>query len=133
MSAVRPAQGRTAPGRQKVLDAMLEKDFQTGVLKLARFHGFALAYHTHDSRRSAPGFPDLVLVNPPTGRVLWRELKTNKGRVSPEQRAWLDGLTAAGMDAGVWRPNDLDTGLVVAELRGETFTQQTSCQASNDA
>lgn len=117
-----PAEGRTAaPARQAVLDAMSERAFQQGVLKLARFHGFALAYHTHDSRRSAPGFPDLVLVNPRTGRVLWRELKTNKGRVSPEQRAWLDGLASAGQDAGVWRPDDLESGLVIADLRGQSF------------
>lgn len=107
------------------MDAMLEKDFQAGVLKLARFHGFTLRYHTHDSRRSAPGFLDLVLVNTRAGRVLFRELKTNKGRVSPDQREWIDGLTACGMDAGVWRPNDLDSGLVLAELRGQTFAQQT--------
>ena len=99
---------------------MSEKDFQAGVLKLARFHGFTLRYHTHDSRRSAPGFPDLVLVNTRTGRILWRELKRNKGRVSPEQREWLDGLTACGMDAAVWRPNDLDDGTVLAQLRGQT-------------
>lgn len=100
---------------------MLEKPFQDGVLKLAKFNGFGLAYHTHDSRRSAPGFPDLVLVNTRTGRVLWRELKTNKGRVSPDQQAWLDGLTAVGMDACVWRPNDLDSGRILAELRGQRF------------
>ncbi|GAA5229238.1 hypothetical protein GCM10025779_00510 [Arthrobacter cryoconiti] len=104
---------------------MLEKPFQDGVLKLARFHGFSLAYHTHDSRRSVPGFPDLVLVNPRAGRVLYRELKTSKGRLSPAQIEWLDGLTACGMDAGVWRPNDLDTGRVVAELRGQSFAQKT--------
>jgi len=102
---------------------MSERDFQAGVLKLARFHGFELRYHTHDSRRSAPGFPDLVLVNTRAGRVLFRELKTNKGRVTPDQQAWLDGLTACGMDAGVWRPDDLDDGRVLAELRSQTFTQ----------
>lgn len=105
---------------------MLEKPFQEGVLKLARFHGFTLRYHTRDSRGSAPGFPDLVLANPATRRVLYRELKTNKGRVSPDQQAWLDGLTACGMDAGVWRPNDLDTGRILAELRGQTLAQNRS-------
>lgn len=100
---------------------MSEKDFQTGVLKLALFHGFKLRYHVFDSRRSAPGFPDLVLVNPRTGRVLWRELKKNSGRVSPDQREWLEGLAACGMDAGVWRPNDLDSGLVLAQLRGQAL------------
>lgn len=122
MSDVRPLETiLRVPARQAALDAMLEKDFQTGVLKLAQFHGFTLRYHTHDSRRSAPGFPDLVLVNTRTGRVLFRELKTNKGRVSPEQSEWLDGLTACGMDAAVWRPNDLDDGRVLAELRGQTL------------
>ena len=124
MSPVRAAERRTAAqGKQAALDSILEKPFQDGVLKLARFHGFTLRYHTHDSRRSAPGFPDLVLVNTRTGRVLFRELKTNKGRVSPEQQEWLDGLTACGMDAGAWRPNDLDSGRILAELRGQTFTQ----------
>lgn len=99
---------------------MSEHGFQQGVIKLARFHGFSLVYHTHDSRRSAPGFPDLVLVNPATGRVLFRELKTNKGRVTVDQRAWLDGLTAAGQDAGVWRPNDYDNGAIIAQLKASS-------------
>ena len=38
-----------------------ESDFQRAVIEMARLHGW-LVYHTHDSRRSAPGFPDLVLV-----------------------------------------------------------------------
>lgn len=123
MSDLRPADRHTAAhGRQAALDAMTEKDFQTGVLKLARFHGFSLAYHTFDSRRSAPGFPDLILVNPRTGRILARELKRNRGKVTPDQKEWLDGLTACGMDAGVWRPNDLDDGRVLAELKGQTLT-----------
>ena len=75
-----------------------------------------IVYHTHDSRRSEPGFPDLVLVNPRQGRILWRELKKEKGRVSVEQRKWLDALRAAGQDVGVWRPADLLEERIVAEL-----------------
>ncbi|WP_142133358.1 VRR-NUC domain-containing protein [Arthrobacter sp. SLBN-83] len=97
---------------------MSEKEFQGIVMELASLHGYELAYHTHDSRRSAPGFPDLVLVSPKRARVLFRELKTDVGRVSPDQRKWVDGLTAAGADAGVWRPADLVSGRVVAELKG---------------
>ncbi|MDQ1053198.1 hypothetical protein QE394_001126 [Arthrobacter sp. SORGH_AS 212] len=97
---------------------MSEREFQAIVVEVARLHGYELAYHTHDSRRSAPGFPDLVLVSTRRVRVLFRELKTDKGRVSPDQRTWIDGLTAAGMDAGVWRPADLTSGRVLAELKG---------------
>lgn len=119
MSPARPAEARAAaPARKAVLDAMTEKAFQAGVVKLARFHGFSLIYHVFDSRRSAPGFPDLVIVNPRTERTLFRELKTTRGRVSPDQREWLDGLTMAGQDAGVWRPAGLDDGSILAELRG---------------
>lgn len=41
--------------------AVMEKVFQAQVLDLAHLSGW-LCYHTHNSRRSAPGFPDLVLV-----------------------------------------------------------------------
>ena len=68
-------------------------------------------YHTHDSRRSEPGFPDLVLVR---DRVLFRELKTNTGRISPAQKHWGAVLTAAGADFKVWRPKDLKT--IIKEL-----------------
>lgn len=96
--------------------AMAEKPFQTRVIQLAKFHGFELVYHTFDSRRSVPGFPDLVLVSSRRKRVMYRELKATKGRVSGDQRAWLDALVLAGEDAGVWQPADLLSGRIVAEL-----------------
>ena len=81
-----------------------EKHFQQQVLDLARLAGF-LVYHTHDSRRSAPGFPDLVLVRPPA--VLFAELKSEGGRLRPEQEAWLATLEdCPGVQARLWRPGD---------------------------
>ncbi len=81
-----------------------EKDFQAQILDLARLAGF-LVYHTHDSRRSAPGFPDLVLVRPPV--VLFVELKSESGKLRPEQKAWLDALRACeSVEAYLWRPGD---------------------------
>ena len=71
-------------------------------------------YHTHDSRRSEPGFPDVVLVG---AGVLFRELKTRNGKLSLEQRQWLRALQAAGQDAEVWRPGDWPDG-ICGELRG---------------
>jgi hypothetical protein len=73
-----------------------------------------LRYHTHDARRSPRGYPDLTICGP--GGVLFRELKTQRGKVTAEQREWLDALTAAGADAGVWRPIHLVTGQVAREL-----------------
>lgn len=84
-------------------DAMTEKTFQAAILGAARRHGW-LVYHTHDSRRSQPGYPDLHLVHPTAHRSLMRELKTQKGRLTTDQQTWLTVLRAAGVDADVWRP-----------------------------
>ena len=67
-------------------------------------------YHTHDSRRSEPGFPDLVLVR--DGEMLAWELKSESGRVTAEQQQWLDRFAAVpGVEAAVVRPADLDWAL----------------------
>jgi hypothetical protein len=58
-----------------------ERSFQGAVIELAQLGGF-LAYHTYDSRRSAKGFPDLVLVR--GERLLFAELEIDTGRVTVE-------------------------------------------------
>lgn len=73
------------------------------------------AYHTPDSRRSAPGFPDWVFISPQG--VLWRELKTQDGELSSSQRCVRNFLIAAGHDWAVWRPADLRSGRIEQELR----------------
>lgn len=60
------------------------------------------------------GWPDLVIVGP--HRVLYRELKSARGTVSAQQRAWLHALTAAGQDAAVWATQDLMSGRIEHEL-----------------
>jgi hypothetical protein len=67
-----------------------------------------LIYHTRWSMGSESGWPDLVLIRAKDSRILFRELKTDKGKVSLRQQAILDLLRRCGMDADVWRPSDLD-------------------------
>ena len=90
-----------------------EKDLQGAVLGLCKAFRL-LAYHTHDSRRSQPGFPDLVIVGP--RGVLYRELKTDAGRMRPEQTDWIERLSEASQDADVWRIRDWASGRVKSEL-----------------
>ena len=84
------------------LPPLTERQWQTEVVNLARHQGW-LVYHTYDSRRSEPGFPDLVLVR---GAVIFVELKTDKGRLTKAQKRWLTRLRDAGADVWVWRPCD---------------------------
>ena len=57
------------------------------------------------------GFPDLVLAR--NGVVIFAELKSQKGRISPTQEAWLAALP----HSLVWRPADWFSGAVEAALR----------------
>lgn len=93
--------------------AMSEDQLQDKVEGLCRELGW-LAYHTHNSRRSQKGFPDLVMVR--GSRVVWRELKTMTGKPTPEQRVWLAALAATGADVGLWRPIDLLNETILHEL-----------------
>ena len=89
---------------------MTEKAFQASVIRVARTLGW-LVYHTFDSRRSASGFPDLVLVRE---RVLFRELKVGKNKLSQTQELWRDSILDAGGDWAEWRDTDMDD--IVADL-----------------
>ena len=84
---------------------MTEAELLTSVRQVARLGGW-LIYHTNDSRRSDKGFPDLVLVHPMSGRTVYVELKSAKGRIRPEQQQWIDALYRGGHEVYVWRPAD---------------------------
>lgn len=80
-----------------------EREFTQIVVDLARREGW-WRYHTYRSERSQPGFPDEVLVRE---RIVFAELKTEKGRLAPAQEECVDRLRAAGAEVHVWRPSDL--------------------------
>ena len=103
--------------------AMTERELEHGVRALLADLPSLRWYHTFNSRRSPSGFPDLVIVG---NRVIYRELKTAKGKVTDAQAEWLHALVLAEQDACVWRPADLLSGLIgrrlaaLAGLRGAT-------------
>lgn len=91
-----------------------EKELQDLVTTLARFTGWK-HYHTHDSRRSPAGFPDLVLAKAGHAPWFW-ELKTMTGGLSTAQREW---LAALGPRALVVRPDAWLDGSVARMLTEE--------------
>jgi hypothetical protein len=85
------------------------------VLDLSTLLGL-LVFHSGDSRRdSCAGYPDLTIVG--SRGVMWRELKTQGGRVRVEQQRWLSRLSRSGHNAAVWRPVDWLNDTVAAELK----------------
>lgn len=84
---------------------MTEKQFQSRIVQFAKRCGW-LVYHTYDSRRCEPGFPDLVMVR--GDQILYRELKSEKGKLTKTQKVWGNALQAAGADYAVWRPHMKD-------------------------
>lgn len=85
--------------------AMAEAALLAEVRQLAKAHGWR-CYHTHDSRHSEAGFPDVVLCKPGQP-VIFAELKDRTRKVTEAQQVWLAFLArATGVEAYVWRPAD---------------------------
>jgi hypothetical protein len=97
-----------------VADAMSENELEQHMRRILADLPGVLAYHTHDSRHSASGYPDWTLVGP--RGVLFRELKRQAKKPTPQQAGWLVALKRAGQDAGVWRPAQLLDGTIGREL-----------------
>lgn len=91
---------------------MREKDLMQAILDAACLLGWR-CYHVFDSRRSVPGFPDIVCLK--DGRCVVYETKTATGKPTPAQLDWLADFNAAGIPAKIVRPADLDD--VLSELQ----------------
>ena len=92
------------PGYVALMSAVTEEEFMRSVVGIAEARGW-LVYHTHDSRRSQRGFPDLTLVRGP--RIIFAELKTVTGKLRTAQRHWLAALRDTAAEVYVWRPLDM--------------------------
>ena len=105
-----------------------EAQLQDAIVDLARLRGWKVAHfapartdkgHRTPCRYDAEGWPDLVICREPTSvyrpgiyivpcnEVLYWEVKSEKGKVSAAQQAWLDVLGGR-----VIRPSDWIDGTV---------------------
>lgn len=89
-----------------------EEEFLFTVIEYAQAQGWRVAHFrpakTAKGWRTAvqadgKGFPDLVLVRE---RVLFAELKTEEGQMTPAQKDWLSALMTANAGYFLWRPSD---------------------------
>ena len=111
-----------------------EKQFSQQVEDLLNLYGWHWCHfrpaRTEEGWRTAlsghQGFPDYIATHPP--RLIFAELKSEKGKITPEQEEWLGmlrecgsypsssflddkGLTLVYQRLGVylWRPSDFET------------------------
>jgi len=95
-----------------------ETQFQLSVIEYAKLHGWRVA-HFRVARTArgwrtpvqadGAGFPDLIMTRRgcSEGRLVIAELKSKKGKVSKDQRLWLDAFTMVeNVEVYVWRPED---------------------------
>ena len=97
---------------------MTEAALQQAIIDLARWCGY-LHWHDNDSRRNLPGFPDLVLIHTRTGRLIFIEVKSDKGRLRPKQQVWLE-LLGIHHEVYVWRPVHWQNETIRRVLTAET-------------
>ena len=117
----------TADYQHQAALEMFEDELQSNIINPSRSNpGLAsrlgyLCYHTHDSRRSTAGFPDLVMVSP--HRLVFAELKKEKGKATAAQEDWLNRLDVIERKSGglvvarLWRPSDWLSGEIERILR----------------
>jgi hypothetical protein len=96
------------------VELQTEEQFQDAVAAMAQHLGWKVA-HFRPARAEmgwrtpaqydAAGYPDLTMCRPP--RIIFVEMKSQRGRIAPRQKVWLAALgQCAGIESYVWRPSD---------------------------
>lgn len=98
-----------------------EDDWQDQLVDTLHLHGWRVAHfrssitaggrHMTAVQYDATGWPDLFCTHARAGDVMAIEVKREYARATPEQLQWLAWMEAAGIDAYVWQPSDVDAAI----------------------
>jgi hypothetical protein len=103
--------------RAQKVKPMGEGEFLRLVCHLLRLGGWRFTHSRPAIDRSGKwstpiqgdrGFPDVFAVHADRGLTIAIELKTDKGKTTAEQDAWIEDLDRVGIRTGVWRPAEID-------------------------
>lgn len=95
---------------QQILNAeVTHAELQASIIQLATLKGYEHFHNLHPEG-SDPGWPDLVLCKPP--RLIFLELKTERGKLTEAQRGWLLRLKACNQECYLLRPTDWSGGFI---------------------
>ena len=102
---------------------MSEAALQSAIVDLAHLYGWKVALFRPAKTwqgwqtpvgADGKGWPDLTLVR---DRILFVECKSDSGRLTKEQLAWIEALRAGGAEAYVWNPVSWRCGDIQAVLQ----------------
>lgn len=100
---------------QRPVQEMTEAQFQAWIIVQAKAAGWVLQFHVLRGQvkgqwltnTSTRGVPDLWLLRPSTQQLVVLEVKSHRGRPTPEQRQWIAALQLVpGVEAYVVSPMD---------------------------
>lgn len=98
---------------------MDEFRYQQSIIRAAKARGWTV-FVVHDSQYvSCKGWPDLTMRHPVHG-VIVAELKSKRGRVTPEQHEWMDSLFDAGLRVYLWKLGKTKWSEVIDVLEGNS-------------
>lgn len=118
---------------------MLESELQKQVIELARMLGWRVAHfrpaQTSKGWRTpvgadGAGWPDLFLCRE---RLVAIELKTERGKLRPDQHEWLRALIAAGAETYLIRPRNLQALAAVLAARRDPLGGHLNSEAGRIA
>jgi hypothetical protein len=105
-----------SPGQRAIAAAMSEDrgpgSLDAHVVKLIDDLGL-WSWHNRNAIGSQKGWPDRTIFGT---AILFRELKSERGTLKPDQEMVRDKILAAGGDWGLWRPSDLLSLRIKSEL-----------------
>ncbi len=104
--------------KPKLIKAHPERDFQQQIIDMAHLYGWRIAHFRPAMKKDGTwvtpvsadgkGFPDLLLVHPTKHKIIVVEVKTEKGKLTPEQERWLWAFAECDIQSYDWRPSDWD-------------------------
>ena len=90
-----------------IKQGMTEKQFEGQIKDLVKAFHCDKYYHTFLSKYSEKGFPDSTIIK--GTRLIFAELKSEKGKLSPAQTEWLELLKRCKtIEAYCWKPRQFD-------------------------
>ena len=122
----------------KAANEMLEKTLQEHIRKLCvelrAIDPELLYYHTHTSKYSPAGFPDVIIESPKQSFRVVAELKREHGRYQPsdEQVKWLDSAYSKHDWVYLWRPRHWFNGVIQYVITGYVKQFQFAISSRDD-